>query len=151
MFNGLVKIVLRSISDASGWKDQTDRTKKMSAQINDLSGAARKLGTAFGTVGGIVGSALANVLKGGIWGAVAEGAKLAIHWVGKLWEKYKEVDEELVKAQQRVIDAQVKQLKVLADVHKKVADERRKALEESTKQYTSELDAVHNLSYHYIP
>ena len=146
MANGLVKILLRSVSEASGWKDQTDRAKKFTAQVNDVSAAGKKLGMIFGTVGGIVGSMFANLLKGGLWQLAADGIGLIGKGIQKLCDKIKEVDEELVKAQQRLVDAQVKQLNVLADVHKKAAEERRKAIDEATKQYTAELDAVHNLT-----
>ena len=146
MAGGLVNIILKSISRGSGWKEQVDNAKELRQQVGDLSQATKKFGTIFGAIGGVAGSAIANILKGGIWQAAADGVRLLYDWVGKLWNKIEEADKELAAAQQRVVDAQVKQLNVLADVHRKAAEERRKAIDEATKQYTAELDAVHNLT-----
>ena len=61
--------------------------------MSDLQGGVKKLGLAFGSLGGIAGNALANILKGGIWGAMAEGVRMVIGLIAKWRERAEKAAE----------------------------------------------------------
>ena len=78
MANGIINLALKSTSIGSGFDDVRKQTSGLLADTNDLSKAAKRLGRVFGDVGNMAGQVLGNLLKGGIWGAAAEGAKFLI-------------------------------------------------------------------------
>ena len=84
MANGVINLVLKSTAEGSGFADAQRKTKELISNTNDLSGAAKKLGGAFGNAGNLVGQLFANILKGGIWGVMAAGVNLVIDQ----WKKH---------------------------------------------------------------
>ena len=67
-----IKIMLQSFFDASGVSKMRNAVKTVVGDVGDLSGALKKLGSIFGMIGGAEGELFANILKGGVWGVMAE-------------------------------------------------------------------------------
>ena len=145
MAGGIVNIILRSISQGSGFKDNIDNAQKLKREMGDLSQAAQKFGTAFGTAGGIVGSAISNILKGGIWGAMAEGVRLVVHLLGKWRDSAKEAAEAEAKAFKESHDARMKNLADFASAAEKASAAQAAAISERTKRLNAEIDATKEL------
>ena len=103
MANGVITLVLKSTAEGSGFADAQRKTKELISNTNDLSGAAKKLGGAFGNAGNLVGQLFANILKGGIWGVMAAGVNLVIDQ----WKKHKEAVEESLEAERKAFDERV--------------------------------------------
>lgn len=120
MFKNVVKFILQCVSQGSGFKKSLDDTKALQRQMGELSGAAKKLGTAFGTVGNIAGGLVGNILKGGIWGAAAEGARMLIEkW--KDWREY--VKQCAIDAAKKVAKSFTDAADTISDRFKKLGDQ----------------------------
>lgn len=101
----IIEILLQSASVGSGFKDTVDNAKRVSASMSDLQDGVRKLGLVFGSLGGIAGNALANILKGGIWGAMAEGVRIVIGLIGKWRDRAKQAAAEVQKKFEQTVAA----------------------------------------------
>ncbi len=118
MANGIINLILKSASVGSGFDNTLKQTDDLIARTNDLSRASNILGKAFGNVGNLAGQMFANILKGGIWGAAAEGVKFLI---GK-YKEHKEAVEKSLEAERKAFDERVKKI-----------DEYSKAIERADK------------------
>lgn len=146
MANGHVNIVLSTKKKGTGIEDTSKGLVSISKNVVDVRFAVRKLGNVFGELGTTAGSVIANVLKGGVWGAMAEGIRLVVQWIGKWRDAAKEAAEEAAKAQEAAAERQQKALERLADVQRRVAAARQAAIADGTKLWKAERDAVNDLA-----
>jgi len=142
MAGGLVNIVLRSISQGSGWQDHVDNAKKLTAQMGDLSGAAKKFGRIFGTVGGAVGDMFANMLKGGIWGVMASLADVGV----KAWMKWRDSAEEAAKKSTEALERQQAYIDNFVSAVKKASDTELKWISHDLSLNKQRIDSVKDLT-----
>lgn len=146
MAGGIVNIILRSVSQGSGFQKHIDGARELTNQVSDLSQAGKKLGATFGSLGSLAGDLFSNILKGGIWGAMAAIANIGISLFRKWRDAAKEAAEEAAKAQEAAAVRQQKALENLAEVQRKCASARMSAIADATKQWKAERDAVNDLA-----
>ena len=92
-----ITLFFRMIAEKSGWNALSGQVKRAMGELGEMGQAAKKVGMAFGQMGGVVGSALSNLLKGGIWGLAADGAMLAIQKFKEWRESAKAATLEVAK------------------------------------------------------
>ena len=109
--DGIVKIMLRTIADRSGLRDLSAATAKSLGDINSLAKGTQMLGAAFGSAGGLIGSAVTNLLKGGVWEIAATGVRTVIG----LWEKHREAVERAAQAEKKAFEDSIAAAKAHMD------------------------------------
>ena len=109
--DGIVKIMLRTIADRSGLRDLSAATAKSLGDINSLAKGTQMLGAAFGSAGGLIGSAVKNLLKGGVWEIAATGVRTVIG----LWEKHRESVERAAQAEKKAFEDSIAAAKAHMD------------------------------------
>lgn len=109
--DGIVKIMLRTIADRSGLRDLSAATAKSLGDINSLAKGTQMLGAAFGSAGGLIGSAVTNLLKGGVWEIAATGVRTVIG----LWEKHRESVERAAQAEKKAFEDSIAAAKAHMD------------------------------------
>lgn len=97
MADGVVKIVLRSIAEGSGFAETVRDVNKAMGGVGDLSKALQTMGKIAGTTGGLFGSMLGNLVKGGFWGVAAEGVRLVVGKIEEWRESARKAREEQVR------------------------------------------------------
>ena len=142
MAGGLVNIVLRSVSQGNGWQENVDNAKKLTAQMSDMGGAAKKFGRIFGSVGSSVGDLLSNVLKGGIFGIAAGLADLGV----KAWMKWREAAEEAAKKSAEALERQQAYIDNFVSAVKKASDTELKWISHDLSLNKQRIDSVKDLT-----
>lgn len=131
---------------ASGGRQVAGELGKAGKASTDLIVNIRKLGNAFGEIGGNIGGLVSNILKGGIWGIAATAAKGVMSLASKAWENLKKAEKEALEASLRIYDTQARGLANLAAAQKKVFAAREASINSAAQSYKKELDAVHDLT-----
>lgn len=141
----VIKIMLQSFFDASGVSKMRNAVRTMVGDVGDLSGALKKLGSIFGMIGGAAGGLFANILKGGVWGVMAEGVRIVIGLIGSWRDKEKAAAEEVEKAAKAAYDARIKAVNDYAAAVEKAHAAANKANDEHLRLINAEVDATNNL------
>ncbi len=141
MASKTIEIFLKSVADATGFSKIRENAKDLTAKMGGLGDGAKKVSEAFGTMGGVVGGALQNLLKGGIWGAMAEAAKGVFMLFQKWREEAKKAEAEAVKA----FDEQVRKVGDLQAAIEKSHAAAEAASNARLKKVREEVDAVNDL------
>ena len=131
---------------ASGGTKVAGEMGKVGKASTDLVVNVKKLGNVFGELGGNVGGLISNILKGGIWGVMAEVTRGVVSLGKKAWDTLKKAKEEAKEAQLRIFDTQSKGYANLAAAIKNVAAAREESIKSASDSYKKELDAVHDLT-----
>jgi hypothetical protein len=131
---------------ASGGTKTAGEMGKVGKASTDLVANIKKLGNVFGELGGNIGGILKNILKGGIWGIMAEVASGIVSLGKKAWDTLKKAEKETQEAQARVIATQARGLENLAAAQRNAAAAREAAIKSAAESYKKELDAVHDLT-----
>ena len=141
----VIKILLQSFFDSSGVSKMRNAVRSVVGDVGDLSGSLKKLGTIFGTVGSAAGGLVANLLKGGVWGVMAEGVRIVIDLIGKWRDKEKEAAEAVEKAAKEAFAARMKAVDEYAAAVEKAHAAADKTTNEHLRLINAEVDATNNL------
>ena len=118
MANGVINLVLKSISSGSGYDDVVKNNNKIIAQQHDMGKASVALGKAFGQAGQLYGAAIKTFLAGGVWELAAQGVSKLIG----LWQDYKQSLREAVDADLTAMDKRLAAIDKYEKAAKRAAD-----------------------------
>lgn len=141
----VIKILLQSFFDSSGVSKMRNAVRSVVGDVGDLSGSLKKLGTIFGSIGSAAGGLVANLLKGGVWGVMAEGVRMVIDLIGKWRDKEKEAAEAVEKAAKAAYEARMKAVSDYAAAAEKAHAAADKTTNEHLRLINAEVDATNNL------
>lgn len=134
----IIKLVLQTSADTSGFSKLVGATKSALGNLGDLSKASKIVGSTFGMVGASIGKLIGSILQGGVWGAAAEGVRLLINHFDIFGTKAKEAAEKATKANQELSDATIKSYETIG----KTADNAVAKIEKATKAVAAEAKAA---------
>ena len=86
-----VKLVFQSIAAGSGFATVNAQTAQLQQRLGKLAQGAQVMGRAFGNLGGVIGSGLGMLLQGGVWGAAATAAVVAIDKISSAVKRHNEL------------------------------------------------------------
>ena len=138
MAGGIVNIILH----ATGAGQVVGEVSKSGKVIAELSGNVKKLGNVFGETGSIMSSVLSNIIKGSVWGVMAEGVRLVVHWIGKWRDTAKEAAEEAKRKTEEMIAANSK---LVASI-KEASAAQAAAIDHNLSRREKEIDRVKELT-----
>ena len=119
---------------------------KIGKASTDLIVNVKKIGNAFGELGGNIGGLLQNILKGGVFGIVQSVIDLGISLVGKLRASWKKADEDIAKAEKETHEKRMKHLAEYATAAEKASAARKDAIDKELSSLKEEINATKELT-----
>ena len=141
MAKNTVNIQLR----AGGASQVAGEFGKVGKASTDLIVNVKKIGGAFGDLGGMLGGVVQNVLKGGIFGIAAEVTRGIVSLYAKWRDSAKEAAEAAEKAAQRARDAHQSYIDNYMSAVKKAASTEDQWLSHGLSLTKQRIDATNNL------
>lgn len=109
--NKIVKVFLECLSRGSGFADFDRNAQKSIRSMEKLNDNGRSLGRTFekvgrtlGGFGGAIGTALKNIVTGGVWELAAQGVR---HFIIEPWQAARKRAEEAAEAMKKAADEAV--------------------------------------------
>lgn len=141
MANGTVNLLIKSISDASGFTSAIDNSRRLADSFGFVGGHAKRLGTVVSLVGSGIGSVFKHLLEGGVWGVATK----AISFVVDLVRKHKEEVEKAADAERKAFENRVKAIDEYRAAVDKCYSASVSAIDRNLKKINDEIDATHEL------
>lgn len=136
-----INIFLKSIADATGFTKIREHAKGLTKNMGEVGGSIKKVSEAFGTLGGVFGGAIQNMLKGGIWGMMGE----AIKGVIMLYHRWRDAAKKAAEEERKARDEQIKAITEYQSLTEKCYSTSVSAADLRLKKIKDEIDAVNEL------
>lgn len=136
-----INIFLKSIADATGFTKIREHAKGLTKNMGEVGGSIKKVSEAFGTLGGVFGGAIQNMLKGGIWGMMGE----AIKGVIMLYQRWRDAAKKAAEEERKARDEQIKAITEYQSLIEKCYSTSVSAADLRLKKIKDEIDAVNEL------
>ena len=138
--DNIIRLVIRSAFDGSGFDDAVTRTNQLMGGTGALSQAVKNLGSAFGGAGSALGQFASLLAKGSIWGVAASG-------VGLIVEKVKEwhaAAQAAARRQAEMTEEIRKGMTEAAEATKNAYSRASAAIDEQSKKKQADIELTKN-------